>query len=70
MQRVGEAQVVGAVSNEARDRGRERAWILLGAYCGLRSFETAKVCGADLEQAYQGREPAFQYIITTTTHPH
>lgn len=35
-------------------RGRERAWILLGAYCGLRSFETAKVSGADLEQAQDG----------------
>src|SRR4029077_5542365 len=33
---------------------RTRVWILLGAYCGLRSFETAKVCAQDLEQAPDG----------------
>lgn len=33
---------------------RARAWIVLGSYCGLRSFETAKVEGRDLEQAPDG----------------
>lgn len=35
-------------------RGRERVWLLLGAFCGLRSFETAKVAAGDLEQAPDG----------------
>jgi len=35
-------------------RGRERAWVLLGAYAGLRSFETAKVAGRDLEASPAG----------------
>ncbi len=34
--------------------GRERCWVLLGAYCGLRSFETAKVAAGDLELAPDG----------------
>lgn len=38
----------------ARAQGVVRAWVLLGAYCGLRSFETAKVCGDDLEQSASG----------------
>lgn len=29
--------------------GPELAWLLLGAYCGLRAHESAKVCGSDLE---------------------
>lgn len=29
----------------------ERAYLLLGAYCGLRSFETAKVAASDFEGA-------------------
>jgi integrase len=33
---------------------RARAWLLLGAFCGLRSFETAKVAAEDLEQAPDG----------------
>jgi integrase len=33
---------------------RTRAWIVLGAFCGLRSFETAKVAAEDLEQAGDG----------------
>lgn len=34
--------------------GRERAFIVLGAFCGLRSFETAKVAVEDLEQVPGG----------------
>lgn len=34
--------------------GRERAWIVLGAFCGLRSFESAKVAAEDLEQVPGG----------------
>jgi integrase len=33
---------------------RVRPWLLLGAYCGLRSFETAKVRADDLERAGDG----------------
>lgn len=35
-------------------RGRGRAWILLGAYCGLRSHESAKVAAEDLETTTSG----------------
>lgn len=38
----------------ATARGRERAFILLGAFAGLRSFETAKVRGDDLERTPDG----------------
>lgn len=34
--------------------GRTRAFIILGAYAGLRSFETAKVRGDDLQQTAGG----------------
>lgn len=33
---------------------RQRAYILLGAYCGLRSFETAKVAVEDIERRVSG----------------
>lgn len=35
-------------------RGRERAWVLLGAFCGLRAHESAKVAVEDLEQVAGG----------------
>lgn len=35
-------------------RGRTRAWVLLGAYCGLRAHESAKVAVEDLELLPQG----------------
>lgn len=38
----------------AAARGRVRVWVLLGAFCGLRSFETAKVRADDLERAGDG----------------
>lgn len=34
--------------------GPVRAWVLLGAYCGLRSFESAKVSVEDLERMPDG----------------
>jgi integrase len=34
--------------------GRVRAWVVLGAYAGLRSFESAKVCGRDFEGTPEG----------------
>jgi integrase len=34
--------------------GRVKAWVVLGAFCGLRSFESAKVSAEDLEQAPDG----------------
>ena len=33
---------------------RTRAWVVLGAYCGLRSFESAKVAAEDLEHGPGG----------------
>lgn len=41
-----------AMLDVARDR--ERAFLVLGAFCGLRSFETAKVAGRDIERAADG----------------
>lgn len=35
-------------------RGRERAWLLLGAYCGLRAHESAAVAGEHLETMPDG----------------
>lgn len=38
----------------AAAQGRTRAWVLLGAYCGLRSHESAKVEAGDLELSVGG----------------
>lgn len=35
-------------------KGRERAWLLLGAFCGLRAHESAKVAIEDLERVAGG----------------
>jgi integrase len=34
--------------------GRVRAWVLLGAYCGLRAHESAKVSGVDYARGVDG----------------
>ncbi|GAA1281825.1 hypothetical protein GCM10009634_27740 [Saccharothrix xinjiangensis] len=34
----------------AAARGRVRAWVLLGAYCGLRAHETAKIAAEDMSR--------------------
>src|SRR5512138_472057 len=44
----------GLAAMLAAAAGRTRAWVLLGAYCGLRSHESANMDGADLEAAPGG----------------
>jgi integrase len=47
-------QDLAALLGVCRPGTRRRAWVLLGAWCGLRAHESAKVAAEDLEQLPDG----------------
>ena len=45
---------LAALLRACRPGTRDRPWVLLGAFCGLRAHESAKVAGEDLEESADG----------------